>query len=660
MTARNAPPPLDELLARREWVRRFARTLAKDDATADDLAQDAWVATIEHPPRHADAPAGWLRRVLVRRAMDVARGARRRADRENAASRPDVAPSTADVVAAAESHRRVVEAVMALDEPYRTTVLLRFFEDLPPRDVAARMNVPVETVRSRVRRAVEQLRARLDDEHDGRRAAWLAPLLVTGRDAPAPTTVGPAAKGAIAMTATKKAAAVVAALLALGAGVTAIVRARTSVESGGATGVGATPAAASSKQPQRRHADAPTVDAATANAVAQTSAAQPDATSAAGGRDFVVVAADEVGHVVEGVRIGVHAKDGQVKRDTGSDFSITRTDANGRAVFRVAGDVETVWAEPTDRSAYDFPGDRVRVAPGASGVRVVVERRAWIAGEVVGEDGMRRSGVQLILLVDCRQIDAARTDDDGRFRISVPERGVWDIAATGPAEKAPSGQVGDVVGEALGVASGAEGVRIVVRPVTGKGLLRVRSETSDGAPLSGVNLGVAVPGTTESLRLTTDASGRCTVPDVPDRRVGVYVMVRPGEVPVWETAGWINPWMLLVRPSASETVLVFQRGRAIRGRAEYPANVARPLDAAGKPARSIVVVQRVGKPDLVSTTWCDDEGRFTAWAPADAAGPFLVSAGTYMTPDRRTFQAPPETVAAGAENVVLKFAETKQ
>jgi len=180
MTERAAPPPLDELLARREWVRRFARTLARDDASADDLAQEAWLAAIEHPPAHADAPAGWFRRVLLRHAINRSRGDRRREARENAASRPGNSPPAADVVAAAESHRRVVEAVMSLDEPYRTTILLRFFEDLPPRDVAARMDVPVETVRARVRRAVEKLRARLDEEHDGRRAAWLTPLLATG------------------------------------------------------------------------------------------------------------------------------------------------------------------------------------------------------------------------------------------------------------------------------------------------------------------------------------------------------------------------------------------------------------------------------------------------------------------------------------------------
>src|SRR6185503_8438326 len=94
MTERSAPPPLDELLARREWVTRFARSLARDDASADDLAQDAWVAAIERPPATADAPAGWLRRVLLCRAMNLHRGNRRRERREIATARRESTPSS--------------------------------------------------------------------------------------------------------------------------------------------------------------------------------------------------------------------------------------------------------------------------------------------------------------------------------------------------------------------------------------------------------------------------------------------------------------------------------------------------------------------------------------------------------------------------------------
>lgn len=41
-----------------------------------------------------------------------------------------------------ELRRRVGEAILALDEPYRATIWLRFREQLPPRAVARRMGVP--------------------------------------------------------------------------------------------------------------------------------------------------------------------------------------------------------------------------------------------------------------------------------------------------------------------------------------------------------------------------------------------------------------------------------------------------------------------------------------------------------------------------------------
>lgn len=55
-----------------------------------------------------------------------------------------------------------------LAEPYRSTVALRFFESLPPRTIALRMSAPVETVRTRLKTAIERLRANLDREYGGR------------------------------------------------------------------------------------------------------------------------------------------------------------------------------------------------------------------------------------------------------------------------------------------------------------------------------------------------------------------------------------------------------------------------------------------------------------------------------------------------------------
>jgi protocatechuate 3,4-dioxygenase beta subunit len=65
----------------------------------------------------------------------------------------------------------VVDAVLGLEPPYRETMLLRWFEELPPRTIAERTRVPVATVHSRLQRGAALLRARLDRRY-GSRHAW--------------------------------------------------------------------------------------------------------------------------------------------------------------------------------------------------------------------------------------------------------------------------------------------------------------------------------------------------------------------------------------------------------------------------------------------------------------------------------------------------------
>ena len=66
------------------------------------------------------------------------------------------------------------EAVSALEEPYRSTVLLRFFGGLRAAEIARCQETSSSTVRNRLRRALAMLRARLGGR-DG--ALLLAPLL---------------------------------------------------------------------------------------------------------------------------------------------------------------------------------------------------------------------------------------------------------------------------------------------------------------------------------------------------------------------------------------------------------------------------------------------------------------------------------------------------
>src|SRR5207344_2472014 len=101
--------------------------------------------------------------VVVRNA---ARGSGRRRSRrllhETATPARREVPSPEDLVAAAEVQTRLARAVLELDEPYRSTVLYRFHEGLEASEIAARLGVPVETVRTRLKRAIEKLRERMD------------------------------------------------------------------------------------------------------------------------------------------------------------------------------------------------------------------------------------------------------------------------------------------------------------------------------------------------------------------------------------------------------------------------------------------------------------------------------------------------------------------
>lgn len=175
-----SPRPLgidpEEVLAHDTFVRGLARQLVHDAHTADDLAQQAWVAACRQTIP-ALSLRGWLATVVRRLAGRRARADRREIARQGAAAKPELVPSTAEIVQREAVRAEVVRAVLELAEPYRTVVLLRWFENLPPRAVAKRLGVPVETVRTRLRRALAALRQRLDDHAGGDRVAWCALLL---------------------------------------------------------------------------------------------------------------------------------------------------------------------------------------------------------------------------------------------------------------------------------------------------------------------------------------------------------------------------------------------------------------------------------------------------------------------------------------------------
>lgn len=199
--------PVETLLSHRAWVRALASALAQP-ADADDLEQETWLAALSRPPDDA-APKAWLATVLRRTASKLRRALARRATRERVAARPEATAATADLVARAETHDGLVRAVLALPEPYRSTILLRFFEGLLPKEIARRTATPIDTVKARLRRGLARLRADLPED----RALAVALLAVA-------VPRRPLASGALAMMLKTKLSVAATALLVAGSFVT--------------------------------------------------------------------------------------------------------------------------------------------------------------------------------------------------------------------------------------------------------------------------------------------------------------------------------------------------------------------------------------------------------------------------------------------------------
>ena len=190
------PPPvvptLDHLLRHSAFVSGLSRSLLGDHR-AEDVAQDVWVAALEGGPRNVEASKTWLGRVVRNRVVNHYRrdGMHRRYEASREPSPPPPEPSEALV--REEVRQQVCAALLSLDLLYRTPLVMRFYDGLKPREIAAKLGVPVETVRTRTKRGIAKLRAALDDSCGGRErwGAALLPLAWPDGPPPVPVPAGP-------------------------------------------------------------------------------------------------------------------------------------------------------------------------------------------------------------------------------------------------------------------------------------------------------------------------------------------------------------------------------------------------------------------------------------------------------------------------------------
>ena len=157
---------LFELLMRRynQRLYRVTRAIVRDDAEAEDVAQDAWVRAFEHLDQFEGRArfSTWLTRIAVHEASARIRRRGRQTDIED--SMPTLASDAAGPEERAADHElgRVIEqAVNRLPEVYGSVFMLREIEGLSTEETAACLGIPAETVKTRLHRARALLRNHL-------------------------------------------------------------------------------------------------------------------------------------------------------------------------------------------------------------------------------------------------------------------------------------------------------------------------------------------------------------------------------------------------------------------------------------------------------------------------------------------------------------------
>ncbi len=173
------------------WMRGLVARLVHDSARVDDVIQEAWVVALHNPPPAGLPLQAWLSGIIRRSVLATRRKETHQREREtqrtleSARADENVARDVADLSACADEQRALMEAICELPPEQKAVLLLRFYEDLPPREIAARLNAPVNTVRTRQRLGLERLRTQLDQRHGGQSSAWAALLLPLARFVPA-------------------------------------------------------------------------------------------------------------------------------------------------------------------------------------------------------------------------------------------------------------------------------------------------------------------------------------------------------------------------------------------------------------------------------------------------------------------------------------------
>lgn len=129
---------------------RLAYLLTRQQAVAEEIVQDAFIASRGKVDGVRD-PYLYVRAAVVNRCYSW--GRRAKLERERQPRPPDPAELVAD---------EMWDAIATLGDRQRAAIVLRFYEDLPDKEIAELLGCRVPTVRTAIHRALRALREVVD------------------------------------------------------------------------------------------------------------------------------------------------------------------------------------------------------------------------------------------------------------------------------------------------------------------------------------------------------------------------------------------------------------------------------------------------------------------------------------------------------------------
>jgi RNA polymerase sigma-70 factor (ECF subfamily) len=135
-------------------------------AEAEDIVHDAFMVVVKDPMAFDPARGAfrpWLLRVVHNRCVNVLRR-RRSAGEDGLAAMRDPSRSPADEVIASLSALAVRDSLRELPSEQRQALVLAYYGGLSHTELSARLDVPLGTVKSRVRRGLLTLRDHVGGE----------------------------------------------------------------------------------------------------------------------------------------------------------------------------------------------------------------------------------------------------------------------------------------------------------------------------------------------------------------------------------------------------------------------------------------------------------------------------------------------------------------